>query len=103
MLSNPDMLHRSVLPNHARWAGLLGSLRYVAVDEAHRYRGVFGSQVSAVLRRLRRLCAAYGSDPVFVLASATASNAGASGALLIGFLWKTHFKSTQQIRPSFVF
>ena len=84
VLSNPDMLHRSVLPNHARWAGLLGSLRYVAVDEAHRYRGVFGSQVSAVLRRLRRLCAAYGSDPVFVLASATASNAGASGALLIG-------------------
>lgn len=84
VLSNPDMLHRSVLPNHARWSGLLGSLRYVVVDEAHRYRGVFGSQVSAVLRRLRRLCAAYGADPVFVLASATARNAGASGALLIG-------------------
>ncbi len=72
IFSNPDMLHRSVLPNHANWSGLLGSLRYVVVDEAHRYRGVFGSQVSAVLRRLRRLCAAYGSEPVFVLASATA-------------------------------
>ncbi len=84
VLSNPDMLHRSVLPNHAKWSGLLGSLRYVVVDEAHRYRGVFGSQVSAVLRRLRRLCAAYGSQPVFVLASATANRAGTSGALLIG-------------------
>lgn len=84
VLSNPDMLHRSVLPNHAKWSGFLGSLRYVVVDEAHRYRGVFGSQVSAVLRRLRRLCAAYGAEPVFVLASATASSAGESGALLIG-------------------
>ncbi|WIY82095.1 DEAD/DEAH box helicase [Propionimicrobium sp. PCR01-08-3] len=84
VLSNPDMLHRSVLPNHANWSGFLGSLRYVVVDEAHRYRGVFGSQVSAVLRRLRRLCHAYGSDPVFILASATSNDPGRSGALLIG-------------------
>lgn len=84
ILSNPDMLHRSVLPDHARWSGFLGALRYVVVDEAHRYRGVFGSQTAAVLRRLRRLCAAYGADPVFVLASATARDAGSSGALLIG-------------------
>lgn len=84
VLSNPDMLHRSVLPNHSQWSGFLGSLRYVVVDEAHRYRGVFGSQVSGVLRRLRRLCHAYGADPVFVLTSATASDAGRSGALLIG-------------------
>ncbi len=84
VLSNPDMLHRSVLPNHPQWSGFLGSLRYVVVDEAHRYRGVFGSQVAAVLRRLRRQCAAYGADPVFVLASATATAAGVSGALLIG-------------------
>jgi len=84
VLSNPDMLHRSVLPDHARWAGFLGSLRYVVVDEAHRYRGVFGAQVSGVLRRLRRLCAAYGAHPVFVLASATATAAGTSGAKLIG-------------------
>lgn len=84
VLSNPDMLHRSVLPDHARWAGFLGSLRYVVVDEAHRYRGVFGAQVASVLRRLRRLCAAYGAHPVFVLASATATQAGVSGARLIG-------------------
>lgn len=84
VLSNPDMLHRSVLPQHSGWSSFLGSLRYVVIDEAHRYRGVFGSQVSAVLRRLRRLCHAYGSDPVFMLTSATASNAGQSGALLIG-------------------
>lgn len=84
VLSNPDMLHRSVLPNHTKWAGLLGSLRYVIVDEAHRYRGVFGAQVSAVLRRLRRLCNRYGSDPVFVLASATSADAEVCGAALIG-------------------
>ena len=84
IFSNPDMLHRSVLPNHAQWSSFLGSLRYVVVDEAHRYRGVFGSQTSAVLRRLRRLCAAYSAHPTFILASATTSDAGASGATLIG-------------------
>ncbi len=75
VLSNPDMLHRSVLPNHTRWTRLLGSLRYVVVDEAHRYRGVFGAQVAAVLRRLRRLAARYGADPVFISCSATISSA----------------------------
>lgn len=84
VLTNPDMLHRSVLPNHRRWARFLGSLRFVVIDEAHRYRGIFGSQVSAVIRRLRRLCQLHGSDPVFVLCSATASQAGKSGAKLIG-------------------
>ena len=84
VLTNPDMLHLSVLPQHTRWAGLLGSLRYVVVDEAHRYRGVFGAQVAQVLRRLRRLCEHYGASPVFVLASATATDAGVSGGLLIG-------------------
>ncbi|MEA4945817.1 MAG: DEAD/DEAH box helicase [Propionicimonas sp.] len=71
VLTNPDMLHRSVLPNHARFARLLGNLRYVVVDEAHRYRGIFGAQVSAVLRRLRRLARHYGADPVFITSSAT--------------------------------
>ncbi len=71
MLTNPDMLHRSLLPAHHRWAQLLGSLRYVVVDECHHYRGVFGAHVAQVLRRLRRVCAAYGADPTFVLASAT--------------------------------
>lgn len=84
VLTNPDMLHLSVLPQHTRWAGLLGSLRYVVVDEAHRYRGVFGAHVAQVLRRLRRVCAYYGADPVFVMASATATDAGTSGGLLIG-------------------
>ncbi|WP_394276057.1 DEAD/DEAH box helicase [Luteococcus sp.] len=84
VLTNPDMLHRSVLPNHSRWAAFLGSLRYVVIDEAHRYRGVFGAHVAAVIRRLRRLCRSYGADPVFVLASATATNAGEAGGRLIG-------------------
>ena len=63
VLTNPDMLHRSLLPGHARWAAFLGSLTYVVVDECHHYRGVFGAHVSHVLRRLRRLCAAYGARP----------------------------------------
>lgn len=84
VLTNPDMLHRSVLPNHARWSRFLGSLRYVVVDEAHRYRGVFGAHVAAVIRRLRRLCQMYGSDPVFLLASATSTNAADAGGRLIG-------------------
>lgn len=84
VLTNPDMLHRSVLPNHSRWAGFLGSLRYVVIDESHRYRGVFGAHVAAVLRRLRRLCEMYGAHPTFILASATASNAGSAGGKLIG-------------------
>jgi DEAD/DEAH box helicase domain-containing protein len=71
VLTNPDMLHRSLLPSHYRWAQLLGSLQYVVVDECHHYRGVFGAHVAQVLRRLRRVCAAYGSHPTFVLASAT--------------------------------
>jgi DEAD/DEAH box helicase domain-containing protein len=71
VLTNPDMLHRSLLPSHHRWAQLLGSLQYVVVDECHHYRGVFGAHVAQVLRRLRRVCAAYGAHPTFVLASAT--------------------------------
>lgn len=84
VLTNPDMLHRSVLPNHSRWAGFLGSLRYVVIDESHRYRGVFGAHVAQVVRRLRRLCAFYGTNPTFILASATATNAGEAGGRLIG-------------------
>lgn len=84
LLTNPDMLHRSVLPNHARWAQVLSTLRYVVIDEAHRYRGVFGTHVAAVIRRLRRLCAQYGSDPVFVCASATVRDAATTAGLLIG-------------------
>ncbi|MBF4163257.1 DEAD/DEAH box helicase [Nocardioides acrostichi] len=71
LLTNPDMLHRSLLPQHERWAGLWRSLRFVVVDECHHYRGVFGAHVAQVLRRLRRVAAAHGASPTFVLASAT--------------------------------
>lgn len=84
VLTNPDMLHCSILPGHPRWRRFLSCLRYVVVDEAHRYSGVFGAHVAAVLRRLRRLCAAYGASPVFVAASATGGNAAATAAALIG-------------------
>ena len=84
ILSNPDMVHVGVLPNHDRWGDVLANLRYVVVDEAHVYRGVFGSHVANVLRRLRRLARIYGSEPQFLLASATISNPGELGASLLG-------------------
>jgi DEAD/DEAH box helicase domain-containing protein len=84
ILSNPDMLHVGVLPHHDRWGDVLANLRYVVVDEAHVYRGVFGSHVANVLRRLRRLAAVYGSEPQFVLASATIANPGELAQLLTG-------------------
>ncbi|HVE73958.1 MAG TPA: DEAD/DEAH box helicase [Mycobacteriales bacterium] len=84
VLTNPDMLHRGLLPRHGDWAGFLRGLRYVVVDECHTYRGVFGSHVAQVLRRLRRVCARYGSSPVFVLASATASAPEQSAGRLTG-------------------
>ncbi|MGH2931275.1 MAG: DEAD/DEAH box helicase [Gaiellaceae bacterium] len=76
ILSNPDMLHLGVLPHHDRWGDVLSNLRYVVVDEAHVYRGVFGSHVGNVLRRLRRLARVYGADPQFLFASATIANPG---------------------------
>jgi DEAD/DEAH box helicase domain-containing protein len=75
VLSNPDMLHAAILPHHARWMRLFENLKYVVIDELHNYRGVFGSHLANVLRRLRRVCRFHGSDPVFVAASATISNA----------------------------
>jgi DEAD/DEAH box helicase domain-containing protein len=74
ILTNPDMLHVGVLPHHDRWGDVLHNLRYVVVDEAHVYRGVFGSHVGNVLRRLRRLARVYGSEPQFLFASATIAN-----------------------------
>jgi DEAD/DEAH box helicase domain-containing protein len=84
ILTNPDMLHVGILPNHQQWSRLLRRLRYVVVDEAHIYRGVFGSHVACVLRRLRRLCRFYGSNPQFILCSATIANPGEHAEKLAG-------------------
>ncbi|MEU9078527.1 DEAD/DEAH box helicase [Kitasatospora sp. NPDC048538] len=84
VLTNPDMLHRGILPAHARWSSFLKVLRYVVVDECHAYRGVFGSHVAQVLRRLRRVCARYGSSPTFLLASATTADPAATAERLTG-------------------
>jgi DEAD/DEAH box helicase domain-containing protein len=84
ILTNPDMLHVGVLPHHDRWADVLHNLRYVVVDEAHVYRGVFGSHVGNVLRRLRRLAHVYGAEPQFLFASATIANPGELAAALAG-------------------
>ncbi|MCP4547405.1 MAG: DEAD/DEAH box helicase [bacterium] len=74
ILSNPDMFHAGILPGHTRWARFFMNLRYVVLDEIHSYRGIFGSNVAAVMRRLRRVCRHYGSDPVFIASSATIGN-----------------------------
>jgi DEAD/DEAH box helicase domain-containing protein len=74
VITNPDMLHTGVLPHHTKWVKLFENLRYVVIDELHGYRGVFGSHVANVIRRLRRICRFYGSDPVFILCSATIKN-----------------------------
>src|SRR2546421_1631113 len=84
ILTNPDMLHVGVLPHHDRWADVLHNLRYIVVDEAHVYRGVFGSHVGNVLRRLRRLAQVYGAEPQFLFASATIANPGELAAGLAG-------------------
>ncbi len=74
LITNPDMLHSGILPHHTQWAQLLKGLRWIVLDELHTYRGVFGSHVANVLRRLRRICKFYGSDPQFICASATIAN-----------------------------
>ncbi len=84
ILTNPDMLHIGILPNHQSWSRLLRRLRYVIVDEAHTYRGVFGSHVACVLRRLRRLCNLYGANPQFICCSATTANPGEHAERLVG-------------------
>ena len=84
ILTNPDMLHLGVLPRHDLWADVLHNLRYVVIDEAHVYRGVFGSHVANVLRRLRRLARIYDADPQFIFASATIANPGELAHSLLG-------------------
>jgi DEAD/DEAH box helicase domain-containing protein len=84
LLTNPEMLHHGILPQHGRWATFLGRLRYVVVDELHVLRGIFGTHVAHLLRRLRRLCAHYGAEPTFVFSSATIGAPGRLAADLCG-------------------
>ncbi|BDG47024.1 DEAD/DEAH box helicase [Parageobacillus sp. KH3-4] len=74
VMTNPDMLHSAILPHHTKWVALFENLRYVVIDELHTYRGVFGSHVANVIRRLKRICEFYGSRPTFICTSATLSN-----------------------------
>jgi len=83
VVSNPDMLHQGILPHHTKWAQFFECLRYVVIDEMHTYRGVFGAHMVNVLRRLRRICRFYGSDPVFALCSATIANPGELASRLV--------------------
>ena len=83
VVSNPDMLHQAILPHHTKWAQFFENLRYVVIDEIHTYRGVFGSHVTNVLRRLKRVCAFYGVSPQFILCSATIGNPQAHAEALI--------------------
>ena len=84
VLTNPDMLNVGVLPHHKRWGDFLANLGWVVVDEAHTYRGVFGSHVANVLRRLRRVARIYGAEPRFIMASATIANPGELAERLTG-------------------
>jgi DEAD/DEAH box helicase domain-containing protein len=84
LLTNPDMLHRALLPRHPQWASFFRNLRYVVLDELHAYRGLFGSHVANVLRRLQRVCAFYGSHPQFLCASATIGNPDGLARALLG-------------------
>jgi len=84
LFTNPDMLHRGILPNHPSWEALFRNLSFVVLDEIHTYRGIFGSHMNQVIRRLKRVCAMYGAHPRFILSSATVSNPKAFGESLTG-------------------
>ncbi|MFO7952208.1 MAG: DEAD/DEAH box helicase [Bacillota bacterium] len=83
IVTNPDMLHSAILPHHTKWIQLFQNLKYIVIDEMHQYRGVFGSHVANVVRRLKRICAFYGSNPRFILCSATIANPGELAGQLI--------------------
>ena len=84
VITNPDMLHAAILPHHTKWFKLFENLQFVVIDELHTYRGLFGSHLANVIRRLRRICAHYGSSPTFICASATIANPGDLAERLIG-------------------
>ncbi len=104
LLTNPDMLHTGILPNHAKWAGFLSRLRFVVVDEIHTYRGIFGSHVANVMRRLQRICHHYGSKPVCAASSATIANPGEHAEKLLGRKMKVITKDgSPRGRKQFIF
>jgi len=84
VVTNPDMLHSAILPHHTKWVKLFENIRYIVIDELHAYRGVFGSHVANVVRRLKRICRFYGSDPRFLCASATIRNPREHAERLLG-------------------
>ena len=84
VVTNPDMLHSGILPHHTKWMRLFENLKYVVIDELHIYRGVFGSHVANVLRRLDRICRFYGADPLYICTSATIANPKEHGETLLG-------------------
>ncbi|MBQ2709975.1 MAG: DEAD/DEAH box helicase, partial [Clostridia bacterium] len=84
VVTNPDMLHQGILPHHAKWVKLFENLKYVVIDEIHAYRGVFGSNLANVIRRLRRICAFYGANPTFICCSATIQNPQELAETMIG-------------------
>jgi DEAD/DEAH box helicase domain-containing protein len=84
ILTNPDMLHQGVMPNHLKWYRFFSNLKYIIIDEMHNYRGVFGTHVAHVLRRLKRICRHYGANPTFILCSATIANPREHAARLTG-------------------
>ena len=84
VVTNPDMLHTGILPHHTRWVRLFQNLKYVVIDEMHQYRGVFGSHVANVIRRLKRICQFYGAAPTFILCSATIANPAELARAVIG-------------------
>ena len=84
VVTNPDMLHAAILPHHTKWVKLFENIRYIVIDELHAYRGVFGSHVANVIRRLKRICRFYGSNPQFICASATIANPSEHAERLIG-------------------
>ncbi|HET7591782.1 MAG TPA: DEAD/DEAH box helicase, partial [Rhodanobacteraceae bacterium] len=84
VISNPDMLHQGILPHHTKWAQFFESLKFIVIDEIHSYRGVFGSHLANVIRRLKRICAFYGTKPQFILCSATIGNPKEHAEALLG-------------------
>ena len=98
VLTNPDMLHSGILPHHTKWAKAFENLRYIVIDELHSYRGVYGSHLANVLRRLKRVCEFYGSSPQFICCSATIANPRELAQALTGQRVRTGFGKRRSLR-----